>query len=196
MPALDIFERSTDMTYGGQNVVNVEHLQQIGADGTGTWQASLFTNWDVAYKPRMRNLMTAQVNIVQVRMRRVLPTQTQQTTTTVNEAGLHAGDGMPPHIASLLRQHGETTGRKGTGGIKFTGIPNTEVLNGRITVAYAALMELYGDQDESDITDGATGYTFRGGVLSQVDDVFRKILKSYATPRVVTVYSRQRGVGQ
>lgn len=196
MPALDIFELSVDMTYQGQNVVNVHHKQQIGADGTGTWQASLLTNWQVAYKPRLRAVMTAGINIVQVRMRRLFPTQTQQTITTINEFGLHAGDGMPPHCAALLRQRGQTTGAKGCGGVKFCGVPNQVVLNGKITVAYAALMELYGDQDESDITDGATGYTFRGGVLSQVDNVFRKILKCYATPRVVTVHSRQIGVGQ
>ena len=196
MPADDIFERSVDMTYQGQNCVNVEHLQQIGADGTGTWQASLLTNWQVAYKPRLKNVMVAGVNIVQVRMRRLFATQTQQTITTINEAGDHLGDGMPGHCAALLRQRGETTDQKGCGGIKFVGVPNQVVLNGKIVVAYAALMELYGDQDESDITDGATGYTFRGGVLSQIDDVFRKILKCYATPRVVTVHSRQIGVGQ
>ena len=196
MPADDVFELNVDMTWGGQNCVNVHHFIQVGGDGTGTWQAALLSVWEDNYKALLLDMMVTAVNIVQVRMRRLLPTQTQQTITTVGETGDILAIGVPTHCAVLLRQRGFPTGRKGTGGVKLCGLDETEVLNGRITVAQAAKVTAYGNVSESNITDGATGYVFRSGVLAQSDDTFRAIEKSQVTPRVVTVRSRQKGVGQ
>lgn len=196
MPASDIFELNVDMTWNGQNCVNVHHFTQVGADGSGTWQAALQSVWEDNYKAPLLDMMVTAVLVVQTRMRRLFPTQTQQTIVSVAENGDLLDIGVPTHCAVLLRQRGFPTGRKGTGGVKLCGAPAGEVLNGRITVAHAAKVATYGNVSEANIVDGATGYTFRSGVLSQVDDVFRAIEKSQVTPRVVTVHSRQIGVGQ
>jgi hypothetical protein len=129
-------------------------------------------------------------------MRRLFPTQTQQTITARGSFGGIAGDGMPTHCAALLRQRGITLGAKGIGNVKIAGVPRAVVANGRITAAQAALYTTYGEVSEAAIVDGATGYGFHSGVLSQIDDSFTVIEKSVATPRVVTVHSRQKGVGQ
>ncbi len=196
MPADDVFELNIDMTISGQNVVNVHHFIQSGVDGTGTWQDALLSVWQDNFKTPLRNCMVQAVTIVQTRMRRLQPTQTQQTIVLDGAIGDILSPALPPHLAVLLRQRAFPTGRKGTGGVKIVGIPDTGVADGRLNEAYKNLVATYGDVSEADITDGATGYTFRAGVLSQVDNVFRAIEKSQVTPRVVTVHSRQIGVGQ
>lgn len=196
MPANDVYELSVDMTYGGQNIVNVHHFVQNGVDGTGTWQDALMQVWTDNFKGPLSDLMVGTVTIVQVRMRRLKVGQTQQTTVAVGLAGQIMSNGLPTHCAVLIRQRAFPTGRKGTGGVKITGVPIDNVENGQIDLALATLCQTYANISEEDITDPGSGFDFRAGVLSQVDDVFRAIEKSQVTPRVVTVQSRQIGVGQ
>jgi len=56
-------------------------------------------------------------------------------------------------------------------------------------------MVAWGDVAESDQTDATSGFVFRSGVFRPSDGTIRKIVKSFATPRLVTVRSRQIGVG-
>lgn len=196
MPVDDIFELNVDMTIGGQNCVNVHHFIQRDVDGTGSAIDALSAVWTADYKTSLLALMVSTVNIVQLRIRHLLPIQTQQTIIAVGSVGTHAGQALPTYLATLLRQRGFPTGRKGTGGVKIVGTPHGEVLNGRITVAYAAKVTTYGNISEADVTDAGSGYVFRSGVLAQSDGSFRAIEKSQVTPRVVTVHSRQIGVGQ
>jgi len=195
MPANDVFELTVDMTHNGQNLANVHHFTQIGGDGTGTWQDALKQIWIDSYRAALKAMMVTAVNIVQIKVRRLFPTQTQSTTTAIGEAGDIIGVGLPTHAAVLLRQRGFPTGRKGTGGVKICGVPIGAQTAGRLSSAAAALVKTYGDVSESDITDGGSNYTMRAGVLSNVDNVLRKIQKSIVTPRIVTVHSRQVNVG-
>lgn len=194
MPLGDIFELNVDMLFEGQNCVNVHHVLQTTADGTGTWQAALLNRWTTDMEANLLACMVDQVEIVQVRMRRLFPTQTQQTITPRGSFGGIAADPLPPHCCALIRQRGIPTGRKGTGGVKIIGVPRTLVFDGRITTGYAAILETYSLPMEAELVDGS-GYKFRYGVLAQSDDTFRSIEKTRATPRVVTVRSRQIGVG-
>lgn len=195
MAAGDIFELSVDQTYTGQNGVNVHHFTQVGADGTGDARTALFNVWNDNYRAALIAIIIADVNIVQVRIRRINPTQTQSLITAVGETGTRTNPGLPPHCAVLVRQRGFSTGRKGTGGTKIWGVSANQVANGRIDTLEADLYTAWGDLSESDITDGGTGYKFRAGVFSASDSSFRVIEKSQVTPRVVTVHSRQIGVG-
>jgi len=195
MPADDIFELGVDMTHAGQNVSNVHHFKQIGADGTGTWQDALLQIWQDNYKALLKALMVTAVEIIQVKVRKLFPTQTQQQALAVAENGTVLDTGLPPHAAALVRQRAIPTGRKGTGGVKIVGVPTQEVEDGRITVSYRNQLESYGNVSEADITDPTSGYVMRSGVLSKVDNSFRSIVKSMATPRIVTVHSRQINVG-
>ena len=191
----DIFELNVDMLFEGQNCVNVHHVIQTSTDGTGTWQVALLGIWTANMEANLLACMVDQVEIVQVRMRRLFPTQTQQTITPRASFGSIAADPLPPHACALIRQRGIPTGRKGTGGVKIIGVPRTLVFDGRITTGYAAILETYAGPMEQDFVHGS-GYEFHYGVLSQVDDSFRAIEKIRATPRIVTVRSRQIGVGQ
>lgn len=195
MAADDTFSVSCDLTYNGQNCVNVLHFKQIGSDGTGVAMASLETVWDTIYKTLYRGLMVITVNVVQVRVRRLAAVESQSTITAVGLAGTHSGQGMPTHSAALLRQRGSSTDpRKGTGGQKIVGVPRSIVEAGRLTQAYADLLIAYGQLGESDETDGATGYTFRQCILDAAGNS-RIIVHNAATPRLITVRSRQIGVG-
>lgn len=196
MAAGDLYEFNVDMTYGGQNCVNVHHFVQNGPDGSGLAQVALHAMWLAVYRTPLRAIMTNEVNIVQTRIRRLQPTQTQQTITAVGSLGTHTGTALPPHAACLLRQRGTPSNRKGTGGVKIVGVPEGQVLAGVLEVAYAALVQTYGDVSESDQTDGGTGYVWRSAVYSIIDNTARLIEKSKVTPRIVTVHSRQIGVGQ
>lgn len=195
MPDGDLYEMNVDLTYAGQNCVNVHHFLQIGADGTGDPRSALHQMWFLKYSAKLQTIMVADVTIVQTRIRQLKPIQTQTLITSAGFAGTHTGDALPPHAACLLRQRGFPTGRKGTGGMKIVGVPTSEVKQGIIEVAYAALVQTYGDLSESNQADGTTGFNWRSCVFSQIDGVPRLIEKSKVTPRIVTVHSRQIGVG-
>lgn len=191
----DIFELNVDQRYAGQDVTNVHHFQQQGADGTGPWQTALTSVWSSFYEAVFLNMVINTLEIVQIRLRQLLPTQTQQTISARASFGAIVGDGLPPHCCTLIRQHGEGGTRKGTGGSKITGVPRANVESGRINNAMRILMGLWGDVSENNQTDVATGYVFRSGVFRPADGSFRKIVKSFPTPRIITVRSRQIGVG-
>jgi len=196
MPANDIMELTVDQTYAGQNITNVHHFQQLGPDGTDIWQIALKSIWTALFEPAFLAMVIDTLEVIQIKLRRLLPIQTQQSIFARGTFGTIAGDGLPPHAATLVRQYGEGADRKGTGGSKIAGVPEAAIEEGRISAAQAALMVTWGDLAEVDHTDGVTGYTFRSGVFRPADGTIKKIIKSFATPRIITVRSRQIGVGQ
>lgn len=195
MPAGDIMELTVDQTYAGQNIANVHHFLQIGPDGTGTWQNALKDIWTAFFEDKFLDMVIDTLEVIQIRLRRLLPTQTQSSIIARGVPGNITGDGLPPHAATLVRQYGEGADRKGTGGSKIAGVPEAAIEEGRISAAQAALMVAWGDVAESDQTDATSGFVFRSGVFRPSDGTIRKIVKSFATPRLVTVRSRQIGVG-
>lgn len=195
MPFADVMELTVDSTFAGQNMSNVHHFAQTSGDGTGSWQTALTAIWVAQFQLNYSNLMTGFVQIVQIRMRRIEPTQTQQTTVPIGIPGNVADDTLPGHCAALLRQRATPSGRKGTGGVKIFGVPLGAVSVGRIDAAYFAAMSTYGNAMEVPQLDVASGYEFHSAVYSQVDNIARPILKTVPTTRVVTVHSRQIGVG-
>ncbi len=193
MPDGDVYQLSTDLTYNGQNCVNVFHFEQNGTDGTGDPRQDLTDVFNFTYATLFRGLMTVGVQFVQIRVRRLIATKTQTLINTVGSAGTHSGGGMPTHAAALVRQRGETPlARRGTGGLKIVGVPFTVVAAGRLTAAYAGLMQTFGALGEVDHT--LTAWTWRQCILSG-GNVARIIEHTSVAPRIVTVRSRQIGVG-
>ncbi len=191
----DTLSLSCDLTYNNQNCVNVLHFVQQGASGTGTAMDALGVMWTANYKTLYKGLMTVGVNIVQIRVRRLTVVESQSVITAVGEIGTHSGGGMPTHSSALLRQRGASAAaRRGTGGQKICGVPRSIVKNGRITEAYATLMQAYGVLGESDITESGSGYKFRQIIIS-VGGSAGVIVHNSVAPRLVTVRSRQIGVG-
>ena len=196
MPDGDVFELSVDLQNAGQNMVNVHHFEQIGTDGTSSWQIALDAVWNLEFRPKFLAVFVTAVAVVQLRMRRIEPTQTQQTIFPIGDNGDILDVGLPTHSAAIVRQYAEPSGRKGIGQVKVTGVPMLQVDEGRVTAAYATDLNAYGAVFDKQFTDAASGYTFVSSVYSQIDNVARRILKAGATSRIKTVHSRQRGVGQ
>lgn len=199
MPDGDIYECNVDQTYGGQVITNVLHFKQAGTDGTGGARQALAEVWMDNYRTPHRNVLCTQVVIDQLRIRKLLPTQTQQYIHTVNESGLIMEIGLPPQQCAILQQKGERggpDGRRGAGHMKISGVPNNAVKTGRVDTVYAALMITLGLVFAAQHTDVPSGYTFNSCVLSNVDDVGRTIVNSGPQSRIRTVYSRTIGVGQ
>lgn len=193
MADLDVYQLSTDVDYNNQACTNVLHFLQSGTDGTGDPRQDLTDMFNFVYATLYRGLMVAGVTFVQIRVRRLIATETQTLINTIGSAGTHAGDGMPTHAAALLRQRGGSdSARQGTGGQKIVGVPVTAVSAGRLTAAYAALMQTYGELGESD--QGLTDWTWRQCILSTGNNA-RTIEQNSVSPRIVTVRSRQIGVG-
>lgn len=196
MPDGDIYELTVDQTFSLQNISNVHHFVQIGTDGSGNAREALGDVWETEFKAAFLALVVADLTVVQLRIRRILPTQTQQFITPIIEDGDVAFNGLPPQQCAILRQLGTRSGRKGTGHMKISGVPVTSVENGRITAAYATDMNTLGDVYAETHTDAGTGFTFRAIVLGTSDNVAREIQKAGSTSRIKTVYSRTIGVGQ
>lgn len=199
MPDGDIFELNVDHTYNGQNLTNVLHFEQDGTDGSGSNLEALELVWFDNFRVPHKALLVDSVNIVQLRARRLFPTQTQQRLLAINESGDVAEIGLPPQQCAILSQKGERggpKGRRGAGHMKISGVPITEVDTGRVSAAYATLMNTLGLVFMAKLTNPISGFTFDSVTLSTVDDVARVIEQSFSTSRIRTVYSRSIGVGQ
>lgn len=199
MPSGDIYEVNLDHTYGGQNLTNVLHFQQDGTDGTGTARDALADIWDDNFKAPHKALLVDSVLLVQLRIRQLFPTQTQQQLVTINETGDVMTNGLPPQQCAILSQkgiRGGPKGRRGAGHMKISGVPVGAVDAGRVNLNYAGDMNTLGLVFADKLTDIPTGYTFDSVTLSNVDNVGRVIEVSGSTSRIRTVYSRSIGVGQ
>lgn len=195
MPDGDIYELTVDCTYGGQDIANVHHFVQVGTDGSGSARESLATVWSDEFKPSFLAVVVDVLNVVQLRIRKLFPTQTQQHVQAIGETGDYVETGLPPQQCAILRQHGTRSGRKGTGHMKISGVPITEVDTGRVTAAYATKLNTLGTAHATSHTDAGTGFVFRSCVLGTTDDVAREIQKAGGTSRIKTCYSRTIGVG-
>jgi hypothetical protein len=195
----DIFELNIDQTYNGQQMTNVLHFKQDGTDGSGSVLVALGNVWVVNMQSLHLALLVSSLNVDQLRIRKLFPTQTQQFLQAVNLPGDALGDGLPPQQCAILSQQatrGGPGGRRGNGHMKVSGVPITAQDSGRINNAYGADMVALGAQFQAKLTDIPTGFTFDSVVLSMVDDVARVIVGSGPTSRIRTVYSRSIGVGQ
>lgn len=194
MPAGDIYELSCDSLLDLQNLTNVHHFVQVGADGTGDPRVALASIWTLSFQVAWLNTQPLTSTLVQTRGRRLLPTQTQSFFTAVGVAGGIIGDVLPANSVVVLREYAIPSGRKGIGNQRISGIPASGTDAGVIDTTYAALVELYGLPFTVDQTHVASGFVFRACVLGS-DDVARKIEKVLATTKVKQLRSRTIGVG-
>lgn len=198
MPEGDIYEVNVDQTYNGQNLVNVLHFIQDGTDGSGSAREALGDIWVDNFQLPHLALMVTNVTIVQLRIRKLLPTQTQQFLRTINATGSQIESGLPPQQCAIISQKGQRggpKGRRGAGHMKVSGVPLGATDAGRVNLNYATDMNTLGLVFADKLTDMATGFTFDSCVLSAVDSVARVIVHSGSTSRIRTVYSRSIGVG-
>lgn len=194
----DIYECNVDQTLNGHTIVNVLHFQQDGTDGTGSAREALADIWEANFKAPHKALMVTGVLIVQLRIRKLLPTQTQAFFRAIGENGDTLATGLPPQQCAILGQSGERGGpggRRGAGHMKISGVPDSASANGRVNVAYADLMNTLGLVFAAKLTDVPSGYTFDSVILSAVDGVARQIINSGSSSRIRTCYSRTIGVG-
>ncbi len=191
----DIYELTTRMTIFTQNVVNVHHLLQSRADGSGKAEDAIDVIWNAIFKTAFKDVMTGDVTIVDLSIRRIKPTQTQPTVYAVGESGSIMSGTLPSNCCAIVRQFAQPAGRKGSGHVKIVGVPQDNINEGRVNAAYATLLNTYGTKFAAEVVDAASGYGFDPAVYSTIDSVARPILKAGAASRVRTVHSRQIGVG-
>lgn len=190
----DIYELTVRSIINQQNVVNVHHFKQSQDDGSGSALDALDEIWNAAFKTEFLELLVDTLQVVDISIRRIKPTQTQPTVFAVGSFGTTAIAGLPTHCCAIVRQQAQPDGRKGTGHVKIPAPPITAVESGRVNAAYATLLNTYAENFEAEQV-ATSGYRFDPSVYSQVDNVARKILKARGLARVKTCHSRQIGVG-
>jgi len=195
MPANDVFEMSVDQTLDSQNLTNVYHFIQTSSDGTGDARSALNALWTLIWKTLYLATVTGAVNMIQTRVRRLHPVQTQTLITANAGAGGIAAESLPPQSCAILRQYATPLARRGTGHVKISGIDVAASESGRIDAAQETLLNAFGAPMASDQTEVASGYVFRMGVYSSIDEQLRPIQSALALGRIKTVYSRSIGVG-
>jgi hypothetical protein len=184
------------MTFNGQNVTNVQHFTQVGDDGTGDARNAIAQIWDDDFRVTLKAVLNGTVNIVQTRIRRIQPTQTQQLITAIGELGDGSGPAYPTGSCVIIRLMSISSGRKGTGGVKICGMNNTDIALGRLNVAAANKLQTHANVYADTYTDSGSNYVMVPVVYSRIDNVGREILSAVILTRVKTVHSRQVGVGQ
>lgn len=195
MPSGDIYEVNVDATLAGQNVCNVHHFKQIGSDGSGDARTAVANMWNTHFKPEFLLCLTDQFAMTQYRVRRIEPTETQSLITATTGTGALAAEPLPNQSCAILRQLAVPLLRRGTGHVKMSGITIGNVSEGRILDTLKTLIEAYAAKMISDQTDAISGFTFREGVYSTVDQILRIIVRTAVLGTVKTVYSRSIGVG-
>lgn len=194
MPAGDVYELTIDSTYNAQSIANVLHFTQIGADGGGLGEEAVPAMFASVFLQPWAAMICNTYQFLQSRCRRITPTETQQFVSPINVFGDDVRQDSPTHLTAILRTYGTTTGRKGTGGIKFCGFSIDSYREGRIGGPFAGLGKVLGELMELDQSDVGSGYIFHASVFSRIDKVARQIQKTVMLPRLKTVRSRQLGV--
>jgi hypothetical protein len=194
MPAGDIYEMAVDQQFANQQISNIHHFIQIGVDGLGDGREGLATVWVSEFEPPYLNLISSQVDVLQTRIRRLFPTQTQQSFDSRNVPGNVVGNPLPTNQCSILREYAIPDGRKGVGHVKIPGVDNVFVNEGRVNGSYVGIAEIFGNVFEVDQTVPIQGWVFRACVLG-TDDVARQIQRTRMTSRIKQIRSRTVGVG-
>jgi hypothetical protein len=196
MPTGDIYGVSIDMTMSSQAISCGMHFEQDGDDGTDDARDAIASIWEAVFKGPLKACMVDNVNIVQLRIRRVFPTETQARIVPIGEVGDDSSNPNPIGSCCLIRLISSSAGRKGTGGQKLPGASIFDVNEGRVNVSYGSKLQTYGDVFTDSYTDGTSGYKFFPGVYSIADNVCRQILAAQVVVKTKTVHSRQIGVGE
>ena len=195
MPANDVYELSIDQLLQGQNLTNVHHCIQIGSDGTGDARAAVTLWWDEHFKENWLDCIVTAVSMVQTRVRRLQPTQTQTLITAATGDGDVLGEGLPSQSCGIIRTYAVPLARRGTGHVKVPGIDIAVTAAGKIDAATESIWNAFAVEMQTDLTETTTGYIFRMGVYSTIDEVLRPIVLAKARPRIKTCHSRSMGVG-
>ena len=196
MPANDVFELAVDQLIRAQNITNVYHCIQVGSDGTGDARDAVALWWDEHFKENYLDCVVTDLAMVQTRVRRIQPTQTQTTTTAATGDGDILETALPSQSCAILRTYAVPLARRGTGHVKICGIGISSTGNGAIDSSLETTINAFAAEMQQDQTETTTGYIFRMGVYSTIDEVLRPIVLAKARPRIKTVHSRSMGVGQ
>lgn len=192
MPEGDIYEQSYDMLYGGQNIVTVFHIVQIGSDGAGDPREKANDMFIAEIEEDYVTRLVDDVASVAVRTRKLFPTQSQAFTTTLSFTGDIADDGMPPNQPGIIRTYGPLAGRKGIGRIMVPGIPEGDVIKGRVNSDQITQRNVFAAKLETDLGDGVTSWVWHYAVLSRIDNVARKIESAGMLTQIKNLRSRTR----
>ena len=195
----DIYETTYDLTYAGQNIASVFHFKQMNDDGAGDARDSvnlMFVN--ELLTEYLVGLVDALVG-VGIRTRKILPDETQALTVSNTDAGQVTTAGLPPNQVGVLREYGPLLqaipplrGTRGIGRILISGIPEEDVINGRINVDQFTFRNLLAAKLNDDHTDGTTTYVWHAVVLSRIDDIGREIESAGILTQIKNLRSRTR----
>ena len=194
MPAGDVYQLTAEMTFDNQQVVNGYHFVQVGVDGSGDPREAVALIWNDLFQAPFSNLVSNNLEINNVRVRKVLPIQTQAFVLAVNEQGSVAGDVLPTNMCAVLRLYGILSGRKGIGNLRIPGVVVTFIADGQVDASYVGIAEIFGNLFEADQTEAGSGFVFRSCVLG-TDDVARTVQRAVMTSRIKQLRSRTVGQG-
>lgn len=194
MASGDIYQCTCEMDFNNQAIVNVYHFLQIGADGTGDPRAALATIWEDNFEAPFLALISEQVTVDSLRIRRILPTQTQSFFRAIAEIGDIIGQPLPTNQVAVLRLYGVRAAGKGIGNMRIPGVDNVFVDEGQVNGSYVGIAELFGDEFEQSHLHVASSFTFRSCVLG-TDDVARQVQRARMTSRIKQLRSRTVGQG-
>jgi len=105
MPAGDVYELTVNQAYAVQQISNVHHYVQVGPDGTGDARSALSSVWVNFYQVPFLNCLTINVTLLAIRVRRLLPIQTQQFFTSIGLLGAVLQDPLPTNQCAILREY-------------------------------------------------------------------------------------------
>ncbi len=192
MSANDIYEAVVDATYAGQNIATVLHFTQVGGDGSGDPRDSIGLMFTTVFETAMVDGLNDNLSLVALRTRRIFPSETQATTLVLTGVGNVVPQGLPPNQVAVIRTYGNLTGRRGIGRILVSGIPEEDVIKGRLNSDQITLRNVFADLLEADQDDGVTAWLWRACVYSRLDDIGRKIENAGLLTIIRNLRSRTR----
>lgn len=186
----DVFQATIGMTVAGQKIANVLHFRQSSADG------SLPPNEDLAAAvaediiPTYQLAVSNDLNFDIVRAGKISPSVGGSFVLDVNVPGLVAQDTYPPNGVVIGTLYSDTLNQLGRGRIHISGLPDTQITNGRIANASTGLYVALFAKLTADI-QASVGATFRPGIWSKAALAFYPITFYALRSRVYTLRSRR-----
>lgn len=187
----DIYEASLLTSVNGQKCANVLHFR------IATMPATVDPAEDLAeaiqtnlFAGVLAPAWSGDCILQQIRTRKIAPAPGGAIIRPVNQPGDGTGDTLPPNNSVVLTLYSARADRSGRGRLHLSGVEETNVQDGLLSVAAAALYVAIGNALMSNIS-GADGGIYTPGIYSKTVPEFNTITRFQVRSWIHTLRGRR-----
>lgn len=190
----DVYRAAIASQVNGVNCLNVFHFIQIDADGAEVPPDSLKAALETILLPVWVPMISPQVSIDSVIIRKILPSGSQPFAYSLaSGTGTHAGtQAMPANLAVVNTHYTTVLSKRGRGRVYYAGIPQTMVDASVPKAAWVSLFGTFITVLKAQIQDAGSGINWQWVHYSPTDNAVRVITHTEQRMQLRTLRERNR----